>query len=68
MALESACVVLLCLQKREADPQMSVRTERKAGLFRHGQPLAHLVGSKKKVCGIFAANSADCAGFADSSG
>jgi hypothetical protein len=25
----------------------AVRTERKAGLFRHGQPTAHLVGSMK---------------------
>jgi len=25
----------------------------------HGQPMAHLVGITKKLCGIFAANSAD---------
>jgi hypothetical protein len=38
-----------------------------AGLFRHGQPMAHLK-SPQKICGIFVANSADYAGFADSSG
>jgi hypothetical protein len=38
---------------------------RKGGLFRHGQPTAHLVGSMKKSRGIFAENSANYAGFAD---
>jgi hypothetical protein len=34
---------------------------RKGGLFRHGQPTAHLVGSMKKSCSIFAENSANYA-------
>ena len=42
----------------------TVRTGSKAGLFRHGQPTAHLVRFSEKVCGIFAANSANWAGFA----
>jgi hypothetical protein len=46
----------------------TVRTGSKAGLFRHGQPTAHLVRFSEKICGIFAANSADWAGFANLSG
>jgi hypothetical protein len=30
--------------------------------------LAHLIEIPEKICGIFVANSADYAGFADSSG
>jgi hypothetical protein len=49
---------VLCTFEREA----------KRGCSATASPRRTWLDSAKKVCGIFAANSADCAGFADSSG
>ena len=58
--LREKCLSVLAIAER----RNGMKCRRDAGLLPHDQPMARCW----KVCRILVANSADCAGFADSSG